>query len=437
MTKTITRREFLTLGMALPIVAATPSNLSSWLPRLTVFSSRGIETPGDILVLIFQRGGMDGLNAVIPFTESEYYIQRPTLAIPEPKTGDDLTAIDLDGSFGLHPALRPLKDIWDESELAIVHACGSPDPTHSHFDAMDYMERGTPGEKSLSSGWLARHLHTAAWENGSPFRAVSIGSMLPSSLRGPVPALALQSIADFHLGGRIRNQALADFQAALSSLYQTVTTDELGSNIPEIDDLSAAADLTFNATGMLESAIQGEYHPVSGVTYPESPFGQALLQVAQLIKADLGLEVAALDIGGWDTHVNQGSSQGEFADLLADLAGGLSAFYHDLDHLSKRVTIVTMSEFGRRLSENGNAGTDHGHGNVMFLLGGGVNGGNVYTDWPGISTEALYGPGDLNITTDYRAVLAEILQKRLLNNNLSEIFPDFPASKALGIGKAL
>ncbi len=431
--KTITRREFLTLGAALPIVAAAPNNLSSWLPRLTVFSPQGIETPGDILVLIFQRGAMDGLNAVIPFTESEYYNQRPSLAIPEPKIGDDLTSIDLDGSFGLHPALRPLKDIWDENQLAIVHACGSPDPTHSHFDAMDYMERGTPGEKSLSSGWLARHLETATWENGSPFRAVGIGSMLPSSLRGSVPALALQSIADFHLGGRIRNQALVEFQTALSDLYQTAPSDEMTSSISEISNLSNAADLTFNATGMFESAIEGEYHPVSGVTYPESPFGQSMLQIAQLIKADLGLEVAAVDIGGWDTHVNQGSTEGQFADLLSDLAGGLSAFYHDLGDLSKRVTIITMSEFGRRLSENGNSGTDHGHGNVIFLLGGGVNGGKIYTDWPGLSPNALYGPGDLDITTDFRDVLGEIVQRRLLNESLDEIFPSHTNWKSLDL----
>ncbi len=432
MTKTLTRREFLTLGAALPIVAATPNNLSSWLPRFTVFSPQGVETPGDILVLVFQRGGMDGLNAVIPFTVSAYYDQRPTLAIPEPTSKDDLAAIDLDGTFGLHPALRPLKDLWDENELAIVHACGSPDPTHSHFDAMDYMERGTPGEKSLSSGWLARHLQTAAWENGSPFRAVGIGSMLPSSLRGPVPALALQSIAEFHLGGRIRNQALADFQAALSSLYQ-MTPSAGVTDFADMSELSSAAELTFDATGTLETAIQGEYQPENGVSYPESEFGQALLQVAQLIKADLGLEVAAVDIGGWDTHINQGSTEGEFSNLLSDLAGGLSTFYHDLGERSKRVTIVTMSEFGRRVSENGNAGTDHGHGNVMFLLGGGVNGGKVYTRWPGLSSEVLYGPGDLAITTDFRDVLGEIVRRRLLNDQLNEIFPAYNNWKTLEI----
>ncbi len=427
MTKTITRRDFLTLGAALPAVVAAPTELASWLPRLTVFSPQGEASPGDILVLIFQRGAMDGLNAVIPFTESQYYNLRPTLAIPEPQASNDTSAINLDDRFGLHPALRPLKDIWDDGQLAIVHACGSPDPTHSHFDAMDYMERGTPGEKSLTDGWLARHLQTAAWENTSPFRAVGIGGMLQSSLRGPIPALALKSIADFHLGGRAEAAELAAFQVALTTLYQAPATPT-NANL-----LANAAALTFDATAMLESAIQGEYQPSAGVVYPESEFGQAMSQVAQLIKADLGLEVAAVDIGGWDTHVNQGAAEGQMAGLLEDLANGLAAFYHDLGERTRRVTIVTMSEFGRRVSENANGGTDHGHGNVMFVAGGSVNGGKVYADWPGLSAEALYGPGDLSITTDFRDVLGEIVTRRLMNDRLSEIFPAYTGWKTLDI----
>lgn len=428
MTKTISRREFLSL-------VAAPANLSGWLPRLTVLSPQGVETPGDILILIFLRGAMDGLNTVIPYTEGAYYDKRPSLAIPAPKTGDDLTAIDLDGFFGLHPALRPLEDIWGEQQLAIVHACGSPDPTHSHFDAMDYMERGTPGEKSLGTGWLARHLQSAAWDNGSPFRAVAIGGMLPGSLRGPVPALAMKSIADFHLGGQFRSQELTEFQNAMAHLYQPVSPLNGSPTDVEMEELTQAASLTFEATGMLESAIQGEYQPNSGVIYPESEFGQGLLQVAQLIKADLGLEIAAVDIGGWDTHVNQGRVDGQFASLLSDLAEGISAFYHDLGDLTKRVTIVTMSEFGRRLSENGNNGTDHGHGNVMFVLGGGINGGKVYHQWPGLDAEALYGPGDLDITIDFREVLGEIVQKRLANSKLEEVFPGYSFGTNLNIAK--
>ncbi|RME06775.1 MAG: DUF1501 domain-containing protein [Anaerolineae bacterium] len=426
MPTTLTRRDFLNLSAALPAMLLARSDPARWLPRLAVFSPQGMEPPGDTLVVIFQRGAMDGLNAVIPLGEAEYYRKRPTLAIPEPKAGDETSAIELDGFFGLHPALRPLKDIWDAGELAIVHACGSPDPTHSHFDAMDYMERGTPGEKSVNSGWLARHLQTAAWENGSPFRAVGIGTMLPFSLRGPVPALALQSITNFHLGGRNRSAELLAFQQTLMKLYA-----------PDATDLSEAATLTFEATATLESAIQGEYRPANGAAYPQSPFGQAMQQVAQLIKAEIGLEVAAVDIGGWDTHVNQGGAEGQMAALLSDLAGGLAAFYTDLGEKIQRVTIVTMSEFGRRLEENASGGTDHGHGNAMFLLGGGVNGGKVFADWPTLAPEALSGPGDLAITTDYRTVLAELLQRRLLNDNLDVIFPGYTDWKPLGVSKSI
>ncbi len=422
MKETLTRREFLSLSAVFPAMLALRSDLAQWLPRLAVFSPQGMEPPGGTLIVIFQRGAMDGLNAVIPLGEAEYYRQRPSLAIPEPKPGDDTSAIELDGFFGLHPALRPLKDIWDAGDLAIVHACGSPDPTHSHFDAMDYMERGTPGEKALTSGWLARHLQTAAWENGSPFRAVGIGSMLPTSLRGPVPALALQSIADFHLGGERRSAELLAFQQTLMELYAPVDPA-----------LAEPAALTFEATTTLESAIEGAYQPTGGVRYPESGFGRALMQVAQLIKAEIGLEVAAVDIGGWDTHVNQGGSQGQMAALLSDLAEGLAALYADLGEKARRVTIVTMSEFGRRLKENANNGTDHGHGNAMFLLGGGVNGGKVYANWPGLAPEALYGPGDLSVTTDYRDVLSEILAKRMLNDKRSEIFPGYSSWNPLGV----
>ncbi len=421
-TPPLSRREFLKLSASLPAVLALRSTPTRWLTRLAVFSPQGIEPPGDTLIVIFQRGAMDGLNAVIPLGEAEYYRQRPSLAIPEPKPGDDASAIELDGFFGLHPALRPLKDVWDAGDLAIVHACGSPDPTHSHFDAMDYMERGTPGEKAVNSGWLARHLQTAAWENGSPFRAVGLGSMLQTSLRGPVPALALKSIADFHLGGGKRSAELLAFQQTLMELYTPVDPA-----------LAEPAALTFEATATLESAIEGEYQPTGGATYPESDFGRSLMQVAQLIKAEIGLEIAAVDIGGWDTHVNQGGVQGQMAALLSDLAQGLAALYADLGEKARRVTIITMSEFGRRLKENANNGTDHGHGNAMFLLGGSVNGGKVYADWPGLAPETLYGPGDLAITTDYRDVLGEILQQRLLNHNLETIFPGYGARKTLGI----
>ncbi len=427
----INRREFLGLASAaLPAWAFGPRHIERWLPRLTFFAPPGIGPRGDVLVVLFQRGGMDGLNAVIPHGEPEYYRRRPNLAIPEPRPGDDSSGIDLDGFFGLHPALRALKDVWDDGALAIIHACGSPDPTHSHFDAMDFMERGTPGEKQIPTGWLARHLETVAWENDSPFRAVGFGDMLQSSLRGPVPATALQSIAEFHLGGRVQADAIARFQETVAELYQQKPSAGAGERWSELNE---AAALTLSVSEQLGTLVGEGYTPAAGAQYPESHFGQTLRQVAQLIKAEVGLEVAAVDIGGWDTHVNQGGLEGPMPGLLADLGNGLAAFYHDLAERTKDVTVVTMSEFGRRVAENGGRGTDHGHGNVMFVMGGGVQGGRVYGEWPGLEPTALYGPGDLPITTDFRDVLGEIVQKRLANDRLESVFPSYSSWQFRGI----
>lgn len=420
----LSRREFLSAAAkSAAACLCAPLNVGRLLPSMAFFAPPGQAPQGDILVVVFQRGGMDGLNAVIPQGEAEYYRQRPTLQIAE-TNGSDTSAIDLDGFFALHPALRPFMDIWEAGELAIVHATGSPDPTHSHFDAMDYMERGTPGEKSLASGWLARHLQTTAWENDSPFRAVGIGAMLQSSLRGPVSATAMQSIAQFHLGGDNQAAEIAQFQDTLAELYGAGSM------------LDATGQLTLGATSTLEQVIDANYAPSNGALYPDSPFGQGLLQIAQLIKAEIGLEVATLDIGGWDTHAAQGALEGDMPGLLDDFANSLAAFYADLGSLTQRVTIVTMSEFGRRVAENSSGGTDHGHGNVMFLLGQNVNGGKVYGDWPGLEPGTLYGPGDLPITTDYRDVLAEIVQHRLSNPRVAEVFPDYNPDGYLGLARS-
>jgi uncharacterized protein (DUF1501 family) len=420
---TLSRREFLSAAAkSAATCLCAPLNVGRLLPSMAFFAPPGQTPQGDILVVVFQRGGMDGLNAVIPQGEEEYYRQRPTLQITESSANDN-SAIDLDGFFALHPALRPFTDLWEAGELAIVHSTGSPDPTHSHFDAMDYMERGTPGEKSLGSGWLARHLQSTTWENDSPFRAVGIGAMLQSSLRGPVSATAMQSIAQFHLGGDNQAAEIAEFQNTLAQLYGTGSL------------LDATGQLTLGATSTLEDVIDANYAPSHGASYPETPFGQGLLQIAQLIKAEVGLEVATLDIGGWDTHAQQGALEGELPVLLSDFANSLAAFYADLGDLTQRVTIVTMSEFGRRVAENSSGGTDHGHGNVMFLMGKNLNGGQVYGDWPGLEPSTLYGPGDLPITTDYRDVLAEIVQKRLMNPNVSEVFPGHSDVDFLGLAK--
>ena len=308
MKKTFSRRDFLKSAFAMPAWILDPRMPAKYHPRFTVLAPKGQEPRSNIMVCIFLRGGMDGLNVVIPHGDADDYRLRPNLAIAEPDAAKNTTGIELDGFFGLHPSLRPLKDIWDDKGLAFVHAAGSPDPTHSHFDAMDYMERGTPGEKHIPTGWLARHLQVAANENGSPFRAVGFGTLLPSSLRGPVPAIALQSIADFHLGGKYQGEEVDQFQSAIFEMYATDTM------------LGSRADFTFSAVQMLESVVSGEYHASNGAKYPETEFGQSMKQVAQLIKAEVGLEVATVDLGGWDTHVDQGSLTGNMPALLADLS---------------------------------------------------------------------------------------------------------------------
>lgn len=410
----LSRRDFLKLAGSFAVAPALPA----WMPRMA-FAPQGVEPPGDILVVVFQRGGMDGINAVIPHGDGDYYQHRSALAIPEPEDGSDQTGIDLDGFFGLHPSLLPLKDLWDEKSLAIVHAVGSPDPTHSHFDAMDYMERGTPGEKSIPTGWIGRHLQTAPWQNESPFRAIGMGGVMQAALRGPIPVTTLKSISDFHLQGDVSQ--LTEIRARLESLYN------LGST------LDAEAMETFNAVDMLDKIDVTNYTPSGAAAYPETEFGMAMKQVAQIAKAEIGLEVACVDIGGWDTHNQQGQLEGELPTLLNEFSSGLASLYNDLGDRAKSVTIVTMSEFGRRVKENGSEGTDHGHGNCMFILGGGVNGGKVYGEWPGLAPDKLFNGIDLDIKTDYRDVLGEVVEKRLKNPSLGEVFPTYSDWKGLGI----
>ena len=415
----VSRRVVVKEGALALAAVGMPFALPSFLQR-SVFASDGTGRR-KTLVCVFLRGAADGLSMVVPHGDSDLYRLRSTVAVPRPGRDPGQSAIDLDGFFGLHPALRPFKAIYDAGDLAIVHAVGSPDPTHSHFDAMDYMERGTPGEKQMTTGWIGRHLQMMATSNQSPFRAIGMGSLLQQSLRGPVPATSLQSIADFHLqGDQKRVQAI---QTALASLYE-------GEGL-----LEANGQQTLRAMNDLAKITASAYKPANGAKYPDTTFGKSMLAIAQLIKSGIGVEVACADLGGWDTHVQQGGAEGQQARLADDLAQSIAAFYTDMGDEMKRATLVTMTEFGRRVQENSNRGTDHGHGSAMFVMGDNINGGKVYGEWPGLGKDNLYGPGDLAVSTDFRDVLGEIVQKRLANQNLADVFPNYKTFKFRGVAK--
>ncbi|HMA36554.1 MAG TPA: DUF1501 domain-containing protein [Chloroflexia bacterium] len=404
-----TRRTLLQAAAQGLAAAAWPS----WMPRLA-FAPRHTAPRGDVLVCIFQRGAADALNVVVPHGEAAYYQLRPTLAIPRPDArgvAAGARAQDLDGFFGLHPALAPLLPAWQAGHLAAVHACGAPDESRSHFQAMELMERGVAEPAGPASGWIGRHLGALDTGNASPLRAIGLGEQVPRSLQGTVPAAALRSIADFHLGGDPR--AVNALQGALTVLYQGG------------DPLAGPGQAALGVLDTLDRLDPTHYRPAAGAQYPDSDFGWGLRQVAMLIKADVGLEVACLDLGGWDTHITQGGSAGQMAGLLADLGAGVAALYADLALHLDRLLVVTLSEFGRRAQENGSLGTDHGHGSVMLLLGGGIAGGRVVGRWPGLAPDQLVGPGDLAVTTDYRDVLGEVVRQRLNNPRLDTVFPGY------------
>jgi uncharacterized protein (DUF1501 family) len=372
-----------------------------------------------LLVAVFQRGAMDGLNAVVPYGEQEYYTLRPSIAVPRPKSGDPTAAIDLDGFFGLNPALAAFKPIYDSGQLAIIHAAGSPDNTRSHFDAQDYMEAGTPGVKSTTDGWLNRYLQAKPDPKATPFRAVAMGANMPRTMQGKAPTIAMTSIKDFGIraGGGEMGQTL---QGGFEAMYAQTVNDALRGTGKE----------TFDAVKLLKQVNPEQYKESPGVVYPRGQFGDRLRQVAQLVKSDIGLEVAFTDIGGWDTHANEGAGQGQLANRLTEFATGISALYADLKDSADEVIILTMTEFGRTAKENGNRGTDHGHASVMFALGGAVKGGKVYGRWPGLKTNQLYESRDLALTTDFRDVFAEIAKNHLGATNLNAIFPGYQVNPA-------
>ena len=366
------------------------------------------------LVVLFQRGAADGLNTVVPFAEPNYYRMRPTIAIPQPRRGGGEAAIDLDGFFGLHPALASFAPLFQKNQLAIVHAAGSPDPTRSHFDAQDYMESGTPGVKATQDGWLDRALSTIPEENASPFRAVAMGPNLPRMLQGSTGAIAIPDLRQFKVqqqSAAMANVAEGGFEAMYAQ-----TVDHA---------LHGTGTETFEAIDLLRKIDTSKYAPENGADYPKSPVGQRLQQIAQMIKANIGLEVIFLDCSGWDNHVNEGNTQGQLANLLRDLSQSLATFYQDMGDRMGDVVVVTMSEFGRTAKENGNRGTDHGHANCMFVIGGDVKGGRVYGQWPGLNEHQLNEGRDLALTTDFRSVVGEILTRHLSVKDLALVFPGF------------
>ena len=413
----ISRRYFLKNGgIAMLGMASLPSFLQRAVAATATPSKKK-------MVVLFQRGAMDGLNVVVPFAEPEYYRLRPTIAIPPPRQGAMDTAIDLDGLFGLHPSLEALEPLFQSGQLAVVQAVGSPDPTRSHFDAQDFMESGTPGMKSTEDGWLNRALQSMPEESTSPFRAVAFGPYLPRTLAGNAPAVAIPDLKQFKMYGPQQT-----VEGGFEAMYAQ-TLDQA---------LRGVGTETFEAIDQLKRINPDSYRPENGAEYPTSRFGKSLMEIAELFKADIGLEVAFLDSGGWDHHVNEGGTQGQLSNLLRDLGQGIAAFHRDLGDRMGDVVFVSMSEFGRTARENGNRGTDHGHANCMFVMGGDVKGGRIYTRWPGMAENQLYQGRDLAVTTDYRSVLGEIMSEHLAGCDLKAVFPGFAndPGQFLGLIKA-
>ena len=414
------RRFFLkSSGVALAslgVATTSPSFLARTLAQTKTTGRR------KTMIVIFQRGAMDSLNAVVPYGEQDYYNLRPGIAVPRPnndKQPNNPAALDLDGFFGLNPALASFKPIYDAGQLAIVHAVGSPDTTRSHFDAQDYMEAGTPGVKSTTDGWLNRYLQASPDKAASPFRAVAMGANLPRTLQGRAPSLAMNNISEFNVraGG---GQASTAVQGGFEAMYEQSINETLRGTGRE----------TFDAVKMLKRVNPSQYQPASDALYPRGKFGDSLKQIAQLIKSDIGLEVAFTDIGGWDTHANEGGGQGQLANRLLEFSTGIAALHADLKERRDDVVILTMTEFGRTAKENGNRGTDHGHASCMFLVGGNVNGGKVLGKWPGLKNSQLYEGRDLALTTDFRDVFGEVATRHLGANNLNTVFPGYQINRA-------
>lgn len=405
----LSRRGFLGVGASAAMLAAAPA----WLPRVAMAKDYR-SAQRDVVVSVFLRGASDGMSLCVPYGDAGYYAARPTIAVPRPDSGAADKAIDLDGFFGLPPGMAGLVPAYQDGNLLILHATGSIDPSRSHFDAQRFMEAGKARDLSVNTGWLGRHLlSTAPMTPGSVLRALGITSGLQLTLSGGPQTLPIPDLDKFGLDGSAGSSAAR--QAALGDMYALVA-----------DPLKAAAQTTTATISLLNTIDFAGYVPAAGSVYPSGTFGTAMKSSAALIKAQVGVEAIAIDLGGWDTHTVQGTQTGYLAGLMANLSNTLGAFHNDVIRgTGPSVTVVVMSEFGRRLEENGSQGTDHGHGNAMFVMGRCIAGGRVLTNWPGLASGQLFEGKDLQVTIDYRDVIAEIASKRLGTADLGYVFPDF------------
>ena len=405
----LNRKEFLTLTGAGLLSAALPT----WVKRAVASMPQG-SVDGKQVVVLFQRGAADGLNIIPPYADPLYRRSRPTIGLAEP--GQKNGVIDLDGRFGLHPALASLKPMWDQKRFAVVHAAGSPDGTRSHFDAQDNMETGTPGIRSTQDGWLNRALLPFLDKSTSPLTAVSISPRLPRILRGGFPVTSMNNIQSYKfLGG-------PEAQKSFEEMYQK--------NVDLV--LSSAGKETADAVKMLQDVQMNDRGDKSAGSYQKNKISRDLYEVSRLIRSNVGLRVGFVEMGGWDHHANEGSADGVLNQRLTELGGAIASFYESLGNRADDVLLVTMTEFGRTMEENGNRGTDHGHGSVMMLFGGGIKGGKVYGRWPGLEKENLNEGRDLEVTTDFRQVLSEIVGKQLAVKDLDKVFPRFKPGQSVG-----
>ena len=421
------RRVFLKSGaLALVTIGLSPR----FLRRAALLAETRAAARGKTLICLFQRGAADALNVLVPFGDAHYYDLRPTIAIGAPSRGGAEGAIDLDGFFGLHPSLAALAPLYQRGMLAPVAAVGSPSSTRSHFDAQDFMETAAPDMKSVRDGWLnrllvassadanARLASAASGHDAGALRGIALAMQHPRVFDGPAPTVALRSLEE------LRVRANGADAARLEQLYQTMDADLVHG------DGGDAAE----ATRVLRAVDPDRYQPANGALYPNSDFGRRLRQIAQLVKADVGMEIAFADVGGWDTHVNQGAATGQLANRLEDFGAAIAALVTDLGDRMADVVILTMSEFGRMASENGNRGTDHGHAGAMFVIGGSVRGGKVHGRWPGLAPEQLHEGRDLALTTDFRAVFAEVATRHMGAARSETLFPGYAMNPGEWLG---